>query len=61
MNKQDIAYAVSLTLDGHADDFDINAVVEEIGDTYGWDIKSIDDIPSDEYWAIVEKHDTTTI
>lgn len=61
MNKQDIAYAVSLTLDGHADDFDIDAIAEEIGTTYGYDIASIDDVPTSEYWAIVEKHDTTTI
>lgn len=58
MNKQELAYAISLTLDGHADDYDIPAIVEEIREQHS-DITSIDDIPGDEYWAIVAKHDTT--
>lgn len=56
MNAQDIAYAVSTTLGDHIDDYDIDAIVEEIRLEYGA-IGSIDDVPTDAYWKIVEKHD----
>lgn len=58
MNRQDIAYAVGTTLNGHIDDYDIDAIVEDIVDTYGY-VNSIDDIDTDEYWALVERHDTS--
>lgn len=57
MNRTELAYAVSLTVDGFADDYDIDAIVDEILETHGQ--VHIDDIDSDEYWAIVERHDTT--
>lgn len=56
---QDLAYQVSLTLGDHIGDYDIDAIVEEIGTTYGYDIPNIDAVPTSEYWKIVEKHDTT--
>lgn len=59
-STRDIADQVRTTLGDHPEDFDVDAIVEEIGDTYGRDIASIDVIPSDEYWAIVEKHDTVS-
>ncbi len=59
MNKQDLAYAISTTLGDHIEDFDIDAIVEEIGATYGFDIAGIDDIPADEYAALIERHDIT--
>lgn len=57
MNLQDIAYQVSTTLGDHAADYDIDAIAEEIQTQYG--PASIDDVPNDEYWQIVERHDTT--
>lgn len=53
---QDLAYQVSLTLGDHIDDFDIDAIVEEIREKYG-PVGSIDDIPSEEYNALIERHD----
>lgn len=57
MNRNDIAHAVSTTLGDHIDDYDIDAIVQEIVDTHG--LVSIDDIDTDEYWALIERHDTT--
>jgi hypothetical protein len=53
---QDLAYQVSLTLGDHIADFDIDGIVEEIRETYG-PVGSIDDIPGDEYNALIERHD----
>lgn len=55
---QELAYAVSITLGDHAADFDIDAIVEEIRASHEG-ITSIDDIPGEDYWALVERHDTT--
>jgi hypothetical protein len=38
--------------------FDVPAIVEALQARYG--LTHIDEIPSDDYWAIVEKHDTRT-
>lgn len=57
MNVQDLTAAVKTTLGDYPGSFDIEGLVEEIRATYGNDIKSIDDIPGDEYWQIVERHD----
>ena len=45
----------------HADGIDVEAIVEEIGATYGYDVASIDDIDTDEYWAIVKRQDATQV
>lgn len=52
-----MAHQVSLTLGDHANDFDIDAIVEELTGIYGH-LLGIDDVPAQEYWAIVRKHDT---
>lgn len=58
MDTQTLADEVTTTLGDSADDFDVAAIVEEIGDTYGRDnIRTVDDVPSDEYWTIVRKHE----
>lgn len=57
MNVQDIAYEVSLTLGDHNEDYDIDGIVDEITESYGY--VGVDAVPSEEYWAIVESHDTT--
>lgn len=57
MTRQDLTTAVTTTLGDHPDTFDVDGIVEEIGSTYGWDIGSIDDVPSEEYRQIVERHD----
>lgn len=54
-----LADQIRTTLGDRAADFDVDAIVEEIGDTYGRNTVSVDAIPSEEYWAIVEKHDQT--
>lgn len=59
MTAQELAYAVSVTMGDHAGDFDIDAIVEEIRDTYG--PVDIDAIDSDEYWTIIKQHDTSTV
>ncbi|MEV1003387.1 hypothetical protein [Nonomuraea sp. NPDC050202] len=57
MNTQDLTAAVRSTLGDDPDSFDVNGIVEEIGTTYGYDLATIDDIPTEEYWQIVERHD----
>lgn len=58
MDTQTLVDEVTTTLGDSADDFDVDAIVEEIGDTYGRDkVRGVDDVPSDEYWAIVRKHE----
>ncbi|MFC3986412.1 hypothetical protein [Streptosporangium jomthongense] len=59
MNTTDLTAAITATLGDAPTDFDINAIADEITDTYGADLASIDAIPGEEYWAIVERHDTT--
>lgn len=58
-NVQRLTEQVMKSLDDNPH-YDYVAIVEEIGDKYGFDIASIDDIPSEEYWAIVESYDTTS-
>lgn len=59
MTRQDIARQVSTTLGDHADDFDIDAIVDDLIAAHDGDLTSIDDFDSQSYWAIVETHDTT--
>lgn len=59
MNRQDIAHQVSLTLGDHIEDFDIDAIVDDLIAAHDGDLNSIDDFNSQSYWAIVETHDTT--
>ncbi|MET8746367.1 hypothetical protein [Streptomyces sp. NPDC004728] len=59
MNRQDIAHQVSTTLGDHADDYDIDGIVDDLVAAHGGQISSIDDFDSESYWAIVETHDTT--
>lgn len=54
-----LATQINATLGDHPEDFDIEGIVEEIGDTYGRDLVDIDLIPSDEYWTIIRKYDRT--
>lgn len=57
MNRTAIAHQVSLTLGDHTEDYDIDAIVTDLGEA---GVKSsVDDVDSDTYWAIVERHDTT--
>jgi hypothetical protein len=57
MNRQDIAHQVSLTLGDRPEDFDIDAIVNDLGEA---GVKtSVDDVDSDTYWDIVRKHDTS--
>jgi len=59
MNLQDIAHQVSTTLGDHADDYDIDAIVDDLIAAHDGDLTSIDDFDSQSYWAIVETHDIT--
>jgi antitoxin (DNA-binding transcriptional repressor) of toxin-antitoxin stability system len=47
MDAEIITDQVTTTLGDHPEDFDVAAIVEEIGDTYGRDkIRTVDDVPS---------------
>lgn len=54
---KDLAYQVSLTLGDNAGDFDIEAIVADL--MSGRLITSVDEIDSDTYWTIVNRHDRT--
>lgn len=60
MTAQEIAHAVSLTLGGQSAAFDIEGIVEEIRASHAG-ITSIDDIPGETYWALVESHDNGAV
>lgn len=55
--RQALADQIATTLADHASDHDIDAIIEEIGETYGYEIRNVDEIPSEEYWPIVMKHE----
>lgn len=58
MDTQTITDQVTTTLGDSAADFDVEAIVTEIGDTFGRDaITSVDDVPDAQYWEIVRKHE----
>ena len=57
-NIQRLAEQITATLGDHPENFDVDAITEEVGQTYGFDT-NIDAIPSDKFWAIVQKHDTS--
>jgi hypothetical protein len=59
MTRLDIAHQVSTTLGDHADDYDIDAIVDDLIANHDGDLNSVDDFGSESYWAIVETHDTT--
>ena len=52
--KSDIA----ISLGEFLDDYDIDAIAGEIEERYP-DAQTIDDVPSEVYWDIVETHDIT--
>lgn len=60
MSRQDIAYQVSLTLGDHADDFNIDGIVEDLIAAHDGTLNSIDDIEYATYWTIVEHHDISS-
>jgi len=55
MNRIDIAHQVSLTMDGDTDGFDLDAILDDLAEAGVTD--SVDDIDSDTYWEIVNRHD----
>lgn len=58
MDTQTITDQVTATLGDSAGDFDVEAIVEEIGDRFGRDtVRTVDDVPSEAYWDIVRKHE----
>lgn len=59
MPRQDIAHQVSTTLGDHADDYDIDGIVDDLIANHDGDLAGIDDFDSQSYWAIVETHDTS--
>lgn len=56
MNRTDIAHQVSITLGDHADDYDIDGIVDDLVTAHDGEIASVDDFDSESYWAIVETH-----
>lgn len=59
ITRQDIMIQVRDTLGVYGDDFDIDAIVDDIVTEYG--LIDIDDIPSSEYLPIVERHDLSVV
>lgn len=57
MNRNDLDTQVRTTLTSFEADYAIDAIVEDIVDAYG--VVDIDTIDSNDYWAIVERHDTS--
>jgi hypothetical protein len=57
MSSQEITAQVHLTLCDYAHEFDVVAIVAEIIAVYGTAIH-VGDIPADDYWALVARHDT---
>ncbi len=54
---RDLREQVIASLDGAADDFDVQGIVDEIQSAYG--TVPIEDVPHAIYWGIVERHDNT--
>lgn len=59
MNRQDIANQVTTTLGDHPQDFDVDAIVDDLIAAHDGEVNSVDDFDSESYWAIVETHDKT--
>ncbi|MGW2213217.1 hypothetical protein [Streptomyces sp. NPDC001781] len=57
MDRTAIAHQVSTTLGDHIEDYDIDAIVADLGAAGAKN--SVDDVDSDTYWNIVRKHDRT--
>lgn len=55
ITDRSIADQVGVSLGEHGGDFDVAAIVREIIAMYG--LVDIDEIPTDRYWAIVERHE----
>jgi hypothetical protein len=56
VNRAAIAHQVSLTLGDYTDSFDLDAILDDLAEAGAE--SSVDDISSDTYWAIIERHDT---
>lgn len=52
----DMRAQVLVTLGDHVNDFDVDALVEDLHSTYGR--VDVDTIPPADYWGIVKRHDT---
>lgn len=55
-----IKYEVEMTLCDYIDDYDMDAIMQDLAsieDENGDQISSIDDLESDEYWSIVERNE----
>jgi hypothetical protein len=56
MNRIDIAHQVSITLGDSTESFDMEAILDDLAEAGVTD--SVDDVDSDTYWEIVNRHDT---
>lgn len=57
INSRDIRDQVTASLPGYEGDYDIDEIVADLIQEFGR--RNIDDMPTDRYWAIVAKHDST--
>lgn len=57
LGQQVLTIQVAASLGSHADDFYVDAIVDEIVSEYGF--VDIDEIPKDKYWDIVQDYDKT--
>lgn len=58
MDYAKILDEITVSLGEFIDHYDIDAIAREIEEKYP-DAQKIDDVPSDDYWEIVRKHDAT--
>lgn len=56
MTREDVAHQIIATLGPHLGSFPVADMVEEFIERYG--CVSVGDVPENEYWDLVEKHDT---
>lgn len=55
--RDQIGFSISVN---NSEGIDVEAIADELRDRYDTSaMADIDDIPDDEYWAIVRKHDAT--
>lgn len=61
MSRRNITDQVRAYLDAgdFGNEIDLDGVVEEIGDTYGYDLASIDTIDTADWSRIIQRHDRT--
>lgn len=59
ITDMDMRQQVAIACGAFADEFDLDAIVDELRGEFG--LVHIDEIPSEQFWAVVEHHDTSDL